>query len=69
MIKNHYQQSFPKSATASEKGRRLLEMVGPEDTLAILIYADPDAMASAVALKRIFWRKVKKAMIYHVNLI
>jgi nanoRNase/pAp phosphatase (c-di-AMP/oligoRNAs hydrolase) len=53
-MKVHNQQSFPKCATAGEKGRRLLEMVGPEDTLAIMINADPDAMASALALKRIF---------------
>ena len=66
-MKSHNQQSFPKSATPAEKGRRLLEMVGPEDTLAIMINADPDAMASALALKRIFWRKAKKISIYHLN--
>jgi len=38
-----------------------------EDRLAILINADPDALASALALKRIFWRKAKKIEIYHVN--
>ena len=66
-MKSHNQQSFPKSATPAEKGRRLLEMVGPDDTLAIMINADPDAMASALALKRIFWRKAKKILIYHLN--
>jgi nanoRNase/pAp phosphatase (c-di-AMP/oligoRNAs hydrolase) len=66
-MKDHNQQSFPKSATSAEKGRRLLEMVGPDDTLAIMINADPDAMASAVALKRIFWRKAKKIVIFHLN--
>jgi nanoRNase/pAp phosphatase (c-di-AMP/oligoRNAs hydrolase) len=68
-MKVHNQQSFPKSATPGEKGRRLVEVVGPEDTLAIMINADPDAMASALALKRIFWRKAKKILIYHLNLI
>ncbi len=66
-MKAHNQQSFPKSATSAEKGRRLLEIVGSDDTLAILINADPDAMASALALKRIFWRKAKKTSIYHLN--
>ena len=66
-MKAHNQQSFPKSATPAEKGRRLLEVVGPEDTLAIMINADPDAMASALALKRIFWRKAKKISICHLN--
>lgn len=46
-----------------------MEVVTLEDTLAILINADPDAIASALALKRIFWRKVKKTLIYHVNVI
>jgi nanoRNase/pAp phosphatase (c-di-AMP/oligoRNAs hydrolase) len=66
-MKPHTRQSFPKSATAAERGRRLLEMVGADDTLAIMINADPDAMASAVALKRLFWRKAKKILIYHLN--
>ena len=57
------------SLTSAEKVNRLREVVGPEDILAILINADPDAMASAIALKRLFWRKIKKVLIYHVNSI
>ncbi|MBW1804582.1 MAG: hypothetical protein JRJ85_28120 [Deltaproteobacteria bacterium] len=60
---------FPKSITLKERCKRLLSVVDTEDTLGILINADPDAMASAVALKRIFWRKVRKAEIYHINAI
>ncbi|MBI5601969.1 MAG: DHH family phosphoesterase [Deltaproteobacteria bacterium] len=55
--------------TSPEKVSRLREVVGPEDTLAILINADPDAMASAIAFKRLFWRKIKKVLIYRVNSI
>ena len=62
-------QPFPKSISYTEKCKRLLEVVFPEDTLAVLINADPDAMASALALKRFFWRKVKKTLIYHINII
>jgi nanoRNase/pAp phosphatase (c-di-AMP/oligoRNAs hydrolase) len=58
---------FPKSTTFAEKCKRLLEVVSPEDTLGILINADPDAMASALALKRFFWRKARKVAIYHIN--
>lgn len=58
---------FPKSTSSTEKCKRLLEAVSPEDSLCILIDADPDAMASALALKRFFWRKVRKADIYHIN--
>ena len=60
---------FSKSISYTEKCKRLLEVVSPEDTLAVLINADPDAMASALALKRFFWRKVKKTLIYHTNII
>jgi len=58
---------FPRSTSSTEKCKRLLEVVSPEDSLCILIQADPDAMASALALKRFFWRKVKRADIYHFN--
>jgi nanoRNase/pAp phosphatase (c-di-AMP/oligoRNAs hydrolase) len=60
---------FPKSVSAAEKVKRLLSLVSSEDTLAILINADPDAIASALALKRIFWRRVKKTWIYRINVI
>lgn len=60
---------FSKSISYTEKCKRLLEVVSPEDTLAVLINADPDAMASALALKRFFWRKVKKTLIYRINTI
>lgn len=60
---------FPISTTFREKYLRLLDVVNPSDTLGILINADPDAMASALALKRLFWRKVKKTEIYHINSI
>jgi nanoRNase/pAp phosphatase (c-di-AMP/oligoRNAs hydrolase) len=58
---------FPKSMSTAEKSKRLQEVASAEDTLAILINADPDAIASALALKRFFWRKVRKTLIYHVN--
>ncbi|RLB18672.1 MAG: exopolyphosphatase [Deltaproteobacteria bacterium] len=58
---------FAKSVSATEKCRRLREVVHPEDRLAILIDADPDAMSSAMALKRIFWRKVQHAEIFRIN--
>ncbi len=60
---------FPKSVSITDKYKRLQEVVSFDDTLAILINADPDSMASAMALKRVFWRKVKKTSIYHINVI
>ncbi len=60
---------FSKSTSQTEKSQKLLEIVSSDDRLGIIINADPDAMASALALKRIFWRKVKKVEILHVNAI
>jgi nanoRNase/pAp phosphatase (c-di-AMP/oligoRNAs hydrolase) len=60
---------FPKSMSVAEKVKRLKETVTPDDTLAIIINADPDSIASAMALKRIFWRRVRGAFVYHVNTI
>ena len=60
---------FSKSVTSAEKCKRLLALISPEDTLGIVMNADPDAIASALALKRLFWRKIKKVMLYHINTI
>ncbi len=57
--------------SATHKGRyeRLLNVVSTNDTLCIPIVADPDAIASALTLKRLFWRKVQKTIICRVNAI
>jgi nanoRNase/pAp phosphatase (c-di-AMP/oligoRNAs hydrolase) len=47
--------------------RRLLGLFSGEDRLLILINADPDSMASAMALKRLLWRQVASISIAHVN--
>ena len=58
---------FTKSVSITVRQSRLMEMIESNDSLAILIQADPDAMASALALKRLFWRKIKKIEIYRIN--
>jgi len=57
------------ATSASERLRRLLSLFSREDRLLILINADPDAMASAMALKRLLWRKISNTSIAHVNVI
>jgi nanoRNase/pAp phosphatase (c-di-AMP/oligoRNAs hydrolase) len=59
------------SLSATHKGRyeRLLDAVATDDILCIPIVADPDAIASALALKRLLWRKVQKTLICRVNAI
>ncbi len=60
---------FPKSTSFANKYSRLLEVVRASDTLGILINADPDSMASAMALKRIFWKKARRVLVYRINSI
>ncbi len=50
--------------SATHKGRyeSLLDVVTTDDIVCIPIVADPDAIASALALKRLFWRKVQKTL-------
>jgi nanoRNase/pAp phosphatase (c-di-AMP/oligoRNAs hydrolase) len=67
--RNIMEHPFAKSTSMVDKCKKLQEVVTAEDTLAVLINADPDSMASAMALKRFFWRKVKKTSIYRINVV
>lgn len=60
---------FIMSTSASEKLRRLYAQFAKEDRLAILINADPDSIASAMALKRLLWRRIANTVIVHINKI
>ncbi len=50
-----------------EQTRRLLAQFSPEDRVLVVIAADPDALASALAFKRLLWRKVASVTIARVN--
>lgn len=54
---------------AQEKLNRFLACFDSEDRVMIVINADPDAIASAMAVKRLLWRKVASVLIAHVNRI
>jgi nanoRNase/pAp phosphatase (c-di-AMP/oligoRNAs hydrolase) len=53
----------------TEKLRRFYDQFSSEDHVLILINADPDAIASAMAVKRLLWRKVAGVTITHINII
>ena len=53
----------------TEKLRRIYELFHKEDRVLILINADPDAIASAMAFKRLLWRKISSVTISNVNTI
>lgn len=52
-----------------EKLKRFYSHFLPEHQVLILINADPDAMASAMAVKRLLWKKVAGVTISNVNVI
>ena len=68
-LPNIMENPFPKSTSLSERLKLLMDTVSHDDALAIIMTADPDAMASAVALRRLFWRRVRVTSIYHTNVI
>lgn len=47
--------------------REFLKVFDSNDKVLITICADPDSLASAMALKRLLWRKVKAVTIAHFN--
>ncbi|QTA91989.1 DHH family phosphoesterase [Desulfonema magnum] len=55
--------------STSEKLRRFYSLFSGNDRVLILINADPDAIASAMAIKRLLWRKVSSVAISNINVI
>ncbi len=55
--------------SAIERLRRFYKLFSGDDTVLIVINADPDAIASAMAVKRLLWRKVANVTISHINTI
>jgi nanoRNase/pAp phosphatase (c-di-AMP/oligoRNAs hydrolase) len=53
----------------TEKLRRFYDQFSHDDHVLIVINADPDAIASAMAVKRLLWRKVSNATISNINII
>jgi len=49
--------------------QRLQHLFSHEDRLLILIDPDPDAIASALALKRLLWRRLTACVISHIRAI
>jgi nanoRNase/pAp phosphatase (c-di-AMP/oligoRNAs hydrolase) len=57
------------SLSAPERLRRFREQFSGNDHVLVLINADPDAIASAMAVSRLLWHKVASTTIAHVNVI
>lgn len=52
-----------------ERLRRFYDQFNPGDQVLVLMSADPDAIASAMAVKRLLWRRVAGITIGHCNVI
>ena len=55
--------------SAAEKLRRFYDSFERDNNVLILINADPDSIASAMAVKRLLWRKVSGVTISNINII
>lgn len=55
--------------SAKEKLRRFYDLFTGNDQVLVVINADPDAIASAMAVSRLLWRKVSGVTISNVNTI
>lgn len=58
---------MPKST--SEKLRKFYQIFSGNDQVLVIINADPDAIASAMAIKRLLWRRVAGVTISNINVI
>lgn len=56
-----------KPRSLPEQTRRLWAQFGPEDRVLVVVNADPDALASALALRRLLWRRVVSTTIARIN--
>lgn len=61
--------SLSREASNLARLEALLKVFQADDRVLIIISADPDAIASAVALKRLLWRKAAQVLVASVNQI
>lgn len=55
--------------SALEKLKRFYAQFSADDNVLILINADPDSIASAMAVKRLLWRRVAGVTISNINVV
>lgn len=55
--------------STAERLRRFYDQFAGDDRVLIVINADPDAIAGAMAVKRLLWRKVSSVTISNINVV
>jgi nanoRNase/pAp phosphatase (c-di-AMP/oligoRNAs hydrolase) len=56
-----------RGTSAQVRVQTFLDLFNPNDNVLILINPDPDSMASALAVKRLFWKEVQRALIAYIG--
>ncbi|MEW5721609.1 MAG: DHH family phosphoesterase [Thermodesulfobacteriota bacterium] len=62
-------QVLPRSSSMVERLQKLYGLFQGEDRVLIIISADPDAISSAMALKRLLWRRAASVHVARTNVI
>jgi nanoRNase/pAp phosphatase (c-di-AMP/oligoRNAs hydrolase) len=57
------------SRSAADRLQRFFDQFGGDDNVLVAINADPDAIASAMAIKRLLWRRVSSVTVASINVI
>jgi len=55
--------------SVSERLKRFYQQFSGDDQVLIVINADPDSIASAMAIKRLLWRKVASITLSNINVV
>lgn len=58
-----------RSESAGQRIQSFLELFGDNDTVLIVVNPDPDSMASALAVKRLLWKHVRRTLIAYAGKI
>ncbi len=66
-----YAESMPKRAARApstrDKLKAFLELFEHHENVLVLLYPDPDSMASALAVKRLLWKHVQRVVIAYIG--
>jgi nanoRNase/pAp phosphatase (c-di-AMP/oligoRNAs hydrolase) len=56
-----------KLSSAKSRLRAFMDLFGHSDNVLVLLYPDPDSMASALAVKRLLWKHVQRVVIAYIG--
>lgn len=69
MAETHPTKALARAKSAQERVQAFLQLFGGTENVLILINPDPDAIASALAVRRLLWKHVARAVIAAIRQI